>query len=62
MNSREARKRMEEGRLYLPGDKEILAEQEACMELLYDYNGTRPSQGEKRQALLKKMFEEVGEG
>ena len=62
MNSREARKRMEEGRLYLPGDKEILAEQEACMELLYDYNGTRPSQGEKRQELLKKMFAEVGEG
>ncbi len=62
MNSKEARKRMEEGRLYLPGDKEILAEQEVCMELLYDYNETRPSQGKKRQELLKKMFAEVGEG
>lgn len=42
------RKRMEEGRLYFPGDTDILKEQEQYMELLYDYNATRP--GEKESA------------
>lgn len=36
--------RMEEGRLYFPGDEDILKEQMDCMELLYDYNATRPNQ------------------
>ena len=33
-----AAKRMEEGRLYFPGDEDILKEQMEGMELLYDYN------------------------
>lgn len=48
--------------LYLPGDEEIMKEQMACLEKLYDYNATRPSEGEKRTALLKEMFAEIGEG
>lgn len=62
MDSQEARKRMAEGRLYLPGDEEILREQAKYLELLYDFNATRPHEGEKRTALLKKMFAEIGEG
>ena len=31
-----AAKRMEDGRLYFPGDEDILKGQMACMELLYD--------------------------
>jgi len=50
------------GELYLPDDNEIMKEQSACMELLYDFNATRPSEVEKRIALLKKMFAEIGEG
>ena len=50
------------GELYLPGDGEILAEQQKCLERLYDYNNTRPSETEKRAALLKEMFAEIGEG
>ena len=50
------------GELYLPDDDEIMKEQSACMELLYDFNATRPSEAEKRIALLKKMFAEIGEG
>lgn len=42
------RKRMEEGKLYYPGDTQILKEQEQYMELLYDYNTTRPGEGEKQ--------------
>lgn len=48
--------------LYLPDDDEIVVEQTACMEKLYDYNATRPSEGKKRTQLLKEMFAEIGEG
>ena len=44
--------------LYFPGDPEIMEEQNRCLELLYDYNATRPSESDRRAALLK----EIGEG
>lgn len=62
MNSQEARERMMQGRLYLPGDEEILKEQQQCLEKLYDFNSTRPSESEKREKMLKDMLAEVGEG
>ena len=36
--------------------------QTKCLEKLYDYNQTRPSEGEKREAMLRDMFAELGEG
>ena len=54
--------RMHSGEIYNPGDPEVLAEQMVCQERLYDYNQTRPSEGEKRTALLREMFAEIGEG
>lgn len=62
MTSEESKKRMAEGRLYLPEDEEIMHEQMLRLEKLYEYNMTRPSQSEKREALLKEMFAEIGEG
>lgn len=62
MTTEESKKRMQEGRLYLPEDEEIMHQQMLCLEKLYDYNMTRPSEGEKREALLKEMFAEIGEG
>lgn len=56
------REKLHTGELYLPGDEEIMKEQTACLEKLYDYNATRPSEGEKRALLLKEMFASVGEG
>ena len=56
------RKKLHTGELYLPGDEEIMREQTACLEKLYDYNATRPSEGEKRARLLKEMFLSIGEG
>lgn len=53
--------KMHTGELYLPGDKEIMAEQEVCLERLYDFNMTRPSEMEKRQRMLREMFAEIGE-
>lgn len=48
--------------LYLPGDAEIMAEQTLCLDKLYDFNATRPTESEKREALLREMFAEIGEG
>lgn len=54
--------RMHTGELYLPGDDEIMKEQTLCLEKLYDFNATRPLEGEKRIKLLKEMFAEIGDG
>ena len=53
--------KMHTGELYLPGDVEIMKEQQICLDKLYDYNMTRPTESEKRQKLLKEMFAESGE-
>lgn len=53
--------KMHTGELYLPGDVEIMKEQQICLDKLYDYNMTRPTESEKRQKLLKEMFAEIGE-
>ena len=47
--------------LYLPGDDSIMVEQTQCMEKIYDFNATRPSEFDKRTAMLKDMFAEIGE-
>jgi len=54
--------KMHTGELYLPTDTEIAKEQQLCLEKLYDYNATRPSEGEKRSELLKEMFADIGVG
>lgn len=48
--------------LYLPGDEEIMVEQTKCLDRLYDFNSTRPTECEKRAQLMQEMFAEVGEG
>lgn len=52
---------MHSGQMYDPADKKILQKQRACMETLYAFNATRPSELEKRQTILKQLFAEVGE-
>lgn len=54
--------KMHTGELYLPNDKEIMEDQTRRLDRLYDYNMTRPTEGAKREALLKEMLAEVGEG
>jgi len=54
--------KMHSGELYLPWDKELMKEQLSCLDKLYDFNSTRPNELEKREALLKEMFAEIGEG
>ena len=47
--------------LYDPADGDIVEEQTACLDRLYDFNHTRPTEQDKRQALMKEMFAEIGE-
>lgn len=49
------------GELYLPTDDDIVREQTLCLEKLYDFNATRPSELDKRRRMLEEMFAEIGE-
>ena len=50
------------GQIYYPSDDSIMSRQLRCLEKQYDYNATRPLEQERRTALLKEMFAEIGEG
>ena len=56
------KERMHTGELYLPGDDEIMELQTKCLDRLYEFNQTRPTEFEKRQNMMKEMFAEIGEG
>ena len=55
------KEKMHNCELYDPSDEMIMKEQLLCLEKLYDFNATRPSEGERRTKLLKEMFAEIGE-
>lgn len=61
MGMNKTERRMHSGKLYLCSDPDLIAQQMQAKELLYDFNQTRPSEEEKRQILLRKMFAEFGE-
>ena len=54
--------KMHSGKIYNPSDKQIAAQQEKCLDKLYDFNATRPTESAKRTETLKEMFAEIGEG
>jgi len=61
MELQEIKERMYSKKLYYCNDEDLMIEQLNCLELLYDFNSTRPLEQNKRQELLKKMFAEIGE-
>ena len=50
------------GKIYDPTVSEMTDLQTQCLEMLYDFNHSRPSEESKRQMLLKQMLAEIGEG
>ena len=56
------KEKMHSGELYLPTDDSIMEEQLDCLNKLYDFNQTRPTELDKRAQLLKELFAEIGEG
>lgn len=55
------KKRMHSGGLYLSGDEELMKEQMKYQDMLCDYNMTKPSESEKRTAMLQEMLGDCGE-
>lgn len=62
MKLEKIKEQMHSMELYLTNDEELMREQMECLDKLYDYNGTRPTEGKRREALLSEMLAEVGEG
>lgn len=54
--------RMLNGKLYDCADEKLQAQQRDLNELVFDYNNTRPSDGQRRQELLRQIFQDMGEG
>lgn len=54
--------RMHAGLIFDPTDDTLMDDQAAALELLYDFNATRPSQSAEREALLQRMFASIGTG
>lgn len=52
---------MHNQQLYVYNDPALLEAQTRCMDVLYDFNHSRPSDKAGRRALLKQLLAEVGE-
>lgn len=55
------KEKLHTGELYLPSDSEILEEQLKCLDRLFEFNSTRPTEQARRQTLLHEMFAQIGE-
>jgi galactoside O-acetyltransferase len=55
------RERMNAGLIYNPAAAALVEQQTEALELLYDFNSTRPSQTAERSQMLTRMFASVGE-
>lgn len=56
----EQRDNMHNGKLYDPNDDSVMEEQMVCLDRLYDFNQTRTSEMDKRNAIMKEMMGDVG--
>jgi galactoside O-acetyltransferase len=56
------RERMDAGLIYDPTDTALSEQQTDALELMYDFNATRPSQSAERSELLQRMFASAGAG
>ena len=54
-------KKMHSGEVYFSHNQALVDEQTQCLEILYDYNQTRPSESKKRREILSRLFAEMGE-
>lgn len=54
--------KMHSGKIYDCSDENLVELQTSCLDKLYDFNATRPTEYEKRMTMLKDMFAEFGDG
>jgi len=60
MEMMEMMEKMHNQKVYFCDDEALLSEQMQCLETLYDFNFTRPSEVKKREKILTKLFAEMG--
>lgn len=60
MRTIEEYEKMHSGKIYQCTNEELMELQTKCMDKLYDFNATRPTEYEKRIKMLKEMFAELG--
>ncbi len=53
---------LHDGSWYDPTDAPMMTEQLACLDAVHAYNQLPPSDTDKRRAMLREMFAEVGDG
>lgn len=53
--------RIHSQKIYFCDDDDLVVEQTKCLDVVYDFNQTRPSEMTKRQQIMKTMFAEVGD-
>ena len=61
MSLEDIKKKMHNGEIYFSHEQVLVDEQAQCLEILYDYNQTRPSEVEKRKEILSRFFAQMGE-
>ena len=61
MELNEILERMHSGKLYYCHNQQLVDVQLKAMDLVWEYNQTRPSQLQERQRLLKQMLADVGQ-
>ena len=57
----ELKEKMHQCELYQSLDEDLVNWQLQCLDRLYEFNMTRPTEMDKREKLLKEMFAEIGE-
>ncbi len=60
MSLNETKRKMHTREIYFSSERELVDEQTQCLEILYDFNQTRPSEGKKREEILARLFAEIG--
>lgn len=60
MSLNETKRKMHTREIYFFGEPELVDEQTQCLEMLYDFNQTRPSESKKREEILSRLFAGIG--
>ncbi len=60
MSLNETKRKMHTREIYSFSEQELVDEQTRCLEILYDFNQTRPAESKKREEILSRLFAEIG--
>jgi acetyltransferase-like isoleucine patch superfamily enzyme len=59
-DTRSEKEKMIAGEMYNAFTPQLISDRLACKELIYDFNNTRPSEGAKRDGIIRKVFGKFG--